>query len=164
MICQFSYFCGSGRLPGYLHSVDSWTLCLPSICRAGACSRRKLRILKPWCLRGIISSTNLNLSNRFAPHQSLPCVRGGGPPNGGSEGLCSMHLFYCKVSAKSYCGNNPSVKNQKIFDSSLYTREPWALPRQRNKLEFDGGYKNGFFRIIEESILRFELSKKGCFC
>ena len=22
-----------------------------------------------------------------APHQSLPCVRGGGPPNGGSEGL-----------------------------------------------------------------------------
>ena len=23
----------------------------------------------------------------FASHQSLPCVRGGGPPNGGSEGL-----------------------------------------------------------------------------
>ena len=32
---------------------------------------------------------------------------------------------------------NPSVKNQKIFDSSLYTREPWALPRQLDKLEFD---------------------------
>ena len=34
-----------------------------------------------------------------------------------------------------YCGNNPSVKNQKIFDSSLYTGEPWALPRQLYKLE-----------------------------
>ena len=33
--------------------------------------------------------------------------------------------------------DNPSVKNQKIFDSSLYTREPWALPRQLDKLEFD---------------------------
>jgi hypothetical protein len=41
------------------------------------------------------------------------------------------------VSAKSHCGNNPSVKNQKIFDSSLYTREPWALPRQYDILEFD---------------------------
>ena len=35
----------------------------------------------------IINSTNLNLSNSYAPHQSLPCARGGAPPNGGSEGL-----------------------------------------------------------------------------
>ena len=54
-----------------------------------------------------------------------------------TEGLCGRHLFYCRVSAKTYCGNNPSVKNQKIFDCSLYTREPWALPRQCNKLEFE---------------------------
>ena len=30
---------------------------------------------------------------------------------------------------------NPSVS---FADSSLYTREPWALPRQFDKLEFDG--------------------------
>ena len=29
-------------------------------------------------LCGKISSTKLNLSNSFAPHLSLPCVRGGG--------------------------------------------------------------------------------------
>ena len=35
--------------------------------------------------------------------------------------------------------HNPSVKNQKIFDSSLYTREPWALPRQCNNLNLTKG-------------------------
>ena len=55
-----------------------------------------------------------------------------------TEGLCGRYSFYCGGLAKSYCGNNPSVKNQKIFDSSLYTREPWALPRQLRKLEFAG--------------------------
>ena len=54
-----------------------------------------------------------------------------------AEGLYGRYSFYCKVSLESYCGNNPSVRNQKIFDSSLYTREPWALPRQLDKLEFD---------------------------
>ena len=47
---------------------------------------------------------------------------------------------------------NPSVKNQKIFDSSLYTREPWALPRQFAKLEFgEGGV--AMKEIIAASIL-----------
>ena len=55
-----------------------------------------------------------------------------------TEGLCGRHSFYCKTYAKSYCSNNPSVKNLKIFDSSLYTREPWALLRQCDKLEFVG--------------------------
>ena len=60
----------------------------------------------------------INLTNRFAVHQSLPCARGGGPLNGGSEGLSIP---------QSRCSR----------DSSLYTREPWALPRQLKKLEFD---------------------------
>ena len=54
-----------------------------------------------------------------------------------TEGLCGRHSFYCKTYAKSYCGNNSSVKNQKIFDSSLYTREPWALPRQSNNFDLE---------------------------
>ena len=29
MTCQFSYVCGSGQLPGFLHPVDSRMLCLP---------------------------------------------------------------------------------------------------------------------------------------
>ena len=40
--------------------------------------------------------------------------------------------------------SNPSVKNQKIFDSSLYTREPWKLPRQLNKLEFGKLFSIGY--------------------
>ena len=63
----------------------------------------------------------------FAVHQSLPLHKGGGPPLGGSEGLCGRHLHNCNTSAKSYCGNNPSVS---FADSSLYTREPWVLPHQ----------------------------------
>jgi len=31
---------------------------------------------------------------RFAQHQCLPCVRGGGPPEGGSEGLCSRKYVF----------------------------------------------------------------------
>ena len=64
-------------------------------------------------------------TNRFAPYQSLPCVKGGGTVLAVTEGLCSRYSFYCKANAKSHCGNNPSVKNQKIFDSFLYTREPF---------------------------------------
>ena len=56
-----------------------------------------------------------------------------------TEGLCSRHSFCGKVAAKSHYGNKPSVKNQQIFDSSLCTREPWALPRQCDILEFDEG-------------------------
>ena len=43
--------------------------------------------------------------------------------------------------------DNPSVKNQRIFDSSLYTREPWALPRQLNKLEFVGEYMKNLYIV-----------------
>ena len=41
--------------------------------------------------------------------------------------------------------DNPSVKNQKIFDSSLYTREPWALPRQWGKMEIVERYDDMWF-------------------
>ena len=35
---------------------------------------------------GVVRVLSRNVSS-VAPHQSLPCVRGGGPPTGGSEGL-----------------------------------------------------------------------------
>ena len=70
------------------------------------------------------SPTNLNRSNCCAP-PSLPCAKGGGTAQAVTEGSCGRYLFCCKASAKPYCGNNPSVKNQKIFDSSLCTREPF---------------------------------------
>ena len=59
-----------------------------------------------------------------------PCVRGGGPPNGGSEGLSIP---------QSRCSR----------DSSLYTREPSALPCRRNMLKFcTGGYNMLFFLVF----------------
>ena len=41
-----------------------------------------------------IRLTNWNFAGGcdVAPHPSLPCAKGGGPPIGGSEGLCSRHL------------------------------------------------------------------------
>ena len=60
----------------------------------------------------------LEFSNGYAPHQSLPCVRGGGQAQACPEGL---------TIPQSRCSR----------DSSLYIREPWALPRQFDKLEFD---------------------------
>ena len=104
---------------------DDWTLCLSRICRAlAAPAENILRILKPCCLRGIINSINLNLfKSLHAPKP--PLCKGRWHGEAVTEGLCGRHLFYCGSSAKSYCGNNPSVKNQKIFDSSLYTREPF---------------------------------------
>ena len=46
--------------------------------------------------------------------------------------------------------NNPSVSLS--ADSSLCTREPWALPRQLDKLEFDEQVENLYF---------MQQSKKG---
>ena len=60
---------------------------------------------------------------QFALHQSLPCVKGGGPPLGGSEGLCGKSYEFALAFgeiATFYCGN-PSVMLGK-HDSSLYTR------------------------------------------
>ena len=73
----------------------------------------------------IPKSSILKLSDRLVSHQSLPCVRGGG-----------QNLRFCSEGLsipQSRCSR----------DSSLYTREPWALPRQLDKLEF-GEVQYGF--------------------
>ena len=74
-------------------------------------------------------------ASKNAPHQSLPCVRGGGQNlRFCSEGLCGRYFFYCKTYAKSYYGNNPSVS---FADSSLIrgsqeiVRSSGATPPQR---------------------------------
>ena len=49
--------------------------------------------------------------------QSLPCVKGGGPPNGGSEGLCST-CFFLRIGfrrIRKTFPHNPSVKNQRFL-------------------------------------------------
>ena len=48
------------------------------------------------CLRGIINPIKLNLSNKFAPHQSLPLMREVDSPlgeDGGREYYPSVMLF-----------------------------------------------------------------------
>jgi len=37
---------------------------------------------------------------QFAQQQSLPCVRGGGPPKGGSEGLCRKICEFASLLGK----------------------------------------------------------------
>ena len=62
------------------------------------------------------SKLNCSLALRCAPHQSLPCVKGGGPPQGGSEGLSRQKCYeYACVPAKSatpYC----TIPQSKIKD------------------------------------------------
>ena len=70
---------------------------------------------------------------RDAPHQSLPCVKGGGTAQAVTEGLCGRYSFYCGGLAKSNCSNNPSVS---FADSSLIRGSLEALPRQLRKPEF----------------------------
>ena len=41
-------------------------------------SRHGSALVVPLCLAEIIICSNSNLSNSYAPHQSLPCVKGGG--------------------------------------------------------------------------------------
>ena len=53
----------------------------------------------------------------FAPHQSLPCVRGGGPLNGGSEGL--------------------SIPQSASLTAPFTQGSLGRRKRQLNKLEFD---------------------------
>ena len=59
---------------------------------------------------------------------------------------------------------NPSVS---FADSSLYTREPWVLPRQLDKLEFDGilfgGNQYGKEKQEKEPKKEWKLdTAKGC--
>ena len=78
---------------------------------------------------------NFSLSVRCAPHQSLPCVKGGGSPSKRrDEGLSQQVVRICISfwQIRNISLHNPSVS---YADSSLYTREPWALPRQNNQLE-----------------------------
>ena len=76
-------------------------------------------------------------ASKNAPHQSLPCVRGGGQNlRFCSEGLCGRYFFYCKTYAKSYYGNNPSVSfadssAQGISSTNQIKALGSHLPRQR---------------------------------
>ena len=72
-------------------------------------------------------------SYKSATHQSLPCVKGGGKNRRFlTEGLTvGSDLRY--ISQTICAGQSLS---QPSADSSLYTREPWALPRQCEKRDF----------------------------
>ena len=52
--------------------------------------------------RQTIVCRDVSLSKKydFAPSQSLPCVKGGGPPNGGSEGLRMKDYVFALDSMK----------------------------------------------------------------
>ena len=72
-------------------------------------------------------------SYKSATHQSLPCVKGGGKNRRflTEELTVGSDLRY--ISQPICAGQSLS---QPSADSSLYTREPWALPRQCEKRDF----------------------------
>ena len=86
-----------------------------------------------------------NLSNSYAPHQSLPCVGGGGQ----NLWFCSEGLSIPQSATLTAYGPGRThsllpalAKNMPLAcfltRGALCTREPWALPRRLNILEFDG--------------------------
>ena len=91
-------------------------------CSLAGMGRRPIRA---WCaafrccpdpLGNVTAAVNCSLALRCAPHQSLPCVKGGGPPQGGSEGLSRQKCYeYAGGPAKSatpYC----TIPQSKIKD------------------------------------------------
>ena len=60
---------------------------------------------------GVWSSVNYSLSSRFATHQSLPCVKGGGRAPARSEGLCGtqFRIRPNPMRIRSFYRGNPSV-------------------------------------------------------
>ena len=54
--------------------------------------------------------------------QSLPCVRGGGPPNGGSEGLRRASCEFALVFGENVTFYRTIPQSCCSHDSSLYTR------------------------------------------
>ena len=78
-------------------------------------------------MKKVISAETLY---RFALHPKAPLCKGGWMPEGQTGGLCSRN---CRIPIgfrqnRNILPHNPSVS---FADSSLYTREPGALPRQR---------------------------------
>ena len=80
---------------------------------------------------------------RFCTAPKPPLCKGRWHGKAVTEGLCSRHLFYCSVSAKSKCSKT-IPQSACSADSSLYTREPWALPRQRIKPKLRRRYTHDF--------------------
>jgi hypothetical protein len=56
------------------------------------------------------SRRSLSKKYDFAPSQSLPCVKGGGPPNGGSEGLFQKNNQISEFFEKTYIFLSPQSK------------------------------------------------------
>ena len=76
-------------------------------------------------------------SCKFAAHQSLPCVKGGGPAERRDGGIVCWQSFF-EVFLDKSMPVNPSVT---FGDSFLYTREPWALPCQYDIGAFSAMHK-----------------------
>ena len=63
-------------------------------------------------LVGSFEMKNLPCSASVREHPEPPLLKGGGPPTGGSEGLCGSLLRIQKTKANSYCGSqSPSLGN-----------------------------------------------------